>query len=540
MAAAAAARPEGGDGPPAEVVARVWIAPFAYGGAAGQQALTALAAEGYRDHRWAAPAWGGEGFGLGIRVHISIILVSFCPVLMYYLLLAFQRSVWSEERTAQTAAAATASSDEAPATQEQAELSAPIRGWWAVHWHALFGDDSVQVAISSWSAAASGNAFHSPGTARKNMVVGRRKSSRGDRRDGPGPEEAEEAHEIELEAEEPDQSDGWDGCWARVSRFSDVWWQEWYGEKKGSSTSHDEPDEPEERVGDLPPDGPRRRGKPAPTPGPGDGMLGTTTATATTTTTTTPGSEMTEPGATTAVCKTAGGGAQAGRNHASGGCDREVGRQGSSSTTPSGGGCATAGGTPPPHGERRNTARRRRRDCGGAGAVGDNNAGAAEGNSGRLRGEVDGDASEAGTAAALTKARSPRRTTASGGNGGGHGGGEGRKEDIGGHPRPGRGGRKQFGAAAAGGGRSRDVGAVGGGVQGFATGGSDDRGPTGGVGAGGRRESSEEAGGSGSSSSQKKDEESGGWEEELEAEEAETAVEKGTKGAAVYRLPYGV
>lgn len=145
---------------------RAWIAPFAFGGAAAAQQVMTAPVEGYRDHRWAAATTAG--FGHGIRIQISIILISFCPVLIYYLVLAFQRATAGREECTPDAAAAaavagtTAIGDETVARN----LSRPFWGWWAVHWHAVFKEDSIQVAISSWSAAASGNAFHSPGTAR--------------------------------------------------------------------------------------------------------------------------------------------------------------------------------------------------------------------------------------------------------------------------------------------------------------------------------------------------------------------------------------
>lgn len=142
---------------------RAWVAPFAYGGAAAQQQAVVMAApEGYyrENSRWGSMA----GLGSGMRIQISILAVSFCPVLIYYLLLAFQRATQGE--CAPEAATTTTITGEEPAAGQK--LSPPSRGRrWAAHWQALFREDAVQVAIASMSAAASGNAFHSPGTAKK-------------------------------------------------------------------------------------------------------------------------------------------------------------------------------------------------------------------------------------------------------------------------------------------------------------------------------------------------------------------------------------
>lgn len=90
-----------------------------------------------------------------------LLLLSLGPALLY-LLLALHRTPREEGRAAEDAGSMLGGDE--PAGRK---LAASVRGGsWVARWSALFGEDTAQVVISSLSAAASSNAFHSPGTAR--------------------------------------------------------------------------------------------------------------------------------------------------------------------------------------------------------------------------------------------------------------------------------------------------------------------------------------------------------------------------------------
>eukprot|EP00903_Cladosiphon_okamuranus_P021114 g19395.t2 len=566
-AAAAAAQRDGGDGPPAEVAAylfvrlaphppswylrqqRPWTAPFAYGGAAAQQAMAVAAAapaEGYRlHHRWASMA----GFGPGPRVHVSILLVSFCPLLLLYLLLAFQRATTTPRGGGGGSAApegpvtiAVAGGDEPAGAREPfSPTAAPPRGWWAVHWHALFSEDGIQVAISSWSAAASGNAFHSPGTARS-LVLGRRGQGEGY---GADPEEAGEVKQVEdvFEAEEADPTcdwDGWDGsdAWARMTRVSDAW-QEWYSE-----SSAGEPD----KVGKI--EVSRDRWTWRVTPGsavsePDHRILGSSSSRSSSGGggTTTPAEDAMETSSTSA-CKAAASNGSGRGGSSIGSCDRHLGGEagGRQGTTPG----ADRGGGKPKGGRGKkegSASRRRRRDGGGGRAAKSNAAGGAEA---EIPQRQEGAVGELCTEP-TTSHRSRRTTSEAGSRGGGVGqGGGGEEEEIGAHtPRwSGRVRRTRVSATAAGG-ANQEVVATGGEGQEVPSGRRNHRGANGGAGreTGGGRASSKEPSGSESDSRTSRtrrriadDRGAGGG--GVPATEEAGAVEGGA--GAVYRLPYGL
>lgn len=149
-----------------------WIPPFAFNGAAARHPSVVASAGGHREHRWALA--GSGGFSLA---HVSIVLLSFCPVLAYLLVTAaFQRrtalytpinsSMESCARDARKPASKEVPEFTGPTPTVAGRTPTPVRGWWAKHWSALLEDDNVQVAISSLSAAAASNVFYAPGTAR--------------------------------------------------------------------------------------------------------------------------------------------------------------------------------------------------------------------------------------------------------------------------------------------------------------------------------------------------------------------------------------
>jgi len=138
------------------------MAPFAFGGAAaGQQAVAVPAAGG---SRWAPAGLVVEGSsGFRLPTTSVLLLLSLGPVVLYLLLALHRAPREGEEGAAEDAGAMIGGGDE-PVGRK---LSNSGRGGsWVARWSALLGEDTVQVAISSLSAAALTNAFHSPGTAR--------------------------------------------------------------------------------------------------------------------------------------------------------------------------------------------------------------------------------------------------------------------------------------------------------------------------------------------------------------------------------------
>ncbi|CAN0071466.1 unnamed protein product [Scytosiphon promiscuus] len=143
-----------------------WVPPFAYGGTATRHPAVVISGGGHREQRW---AFAGSSFGLA---HFPIVLLSLCPVVAYFLLMAAyqRRSALYTLDSAEGCARDVRDPGPEELPMFTGGAGKPLQGWWAAQWSALMEDDNVQVAISSLSAAAASNVFYSPGTARKNKA----------------------------------------------------------------------------------------------------------------------------------------------------------------------------------------------------------------------------------------------------------------------------------------------------------------------------------------------------------------------------------